>query len=78
MCKRNICSQQDKKFFKKLTTLLNFTGQLRHFKPRKQTTDNEKDFILSPVADRHDRFFLIPEKLKTMNQKTRMLMGRII
>ena len=51
-----ICEQEEKDFFFKLIDLLKLTLQLRHINPNAET-DKERDFILSPVADRKDRFF---------------------
>ena len=50
-----ICKQNKKDFFIEIIKLLNLTLQLRHINPDAKT-DNEKDFILSPVAKK-GRFF---------------------
>ena len=54
--KDKIVKQNKSEFFKKLLHLLNLTVQLRHINPKGKTSD-EKDFILSPVADKKGRFF---------------------
>ena len=54
--KDKIVKQNKSEFFKKLLHLLNLTVQLRHINPKGKTSD-EKDFILSPVADKKNRFF---------------------
>ena len=51
-----IVKQTEKDFFLRLTNLLKVTLQLRYTNPN--TTDkDETDFILSPVSDKHGRFF---------------------
>ncbi|MDE0119593.1 MAG: type V CRISPR-associated protein Cas12a/Cpf1 [Bdellovibrionales bacterium] len=62
-----IVNQSDKAFFKELMDLLNLTIQLRHINPDSQSID-EKDFILSPVADEGSRFF-DSRKAKEMEPK---------
>ena len=54
--KKEIVKQSESSFFKELTALLNLTVQLRHINPKGKISD-EKDFILSPVADKNGRFF---------------------
>ena len=54
--KDRIVEQNKSEFFKKLLHFLNLTVQLRHINPKGKTSD-EKDFILSPVADQNGRFF---------------------
>ena len=54
--KDKIVKQNKSEFFKKLLHLLNLTVQLRHVNPEGKTSD-EKDFILSSVADQNGRFF---------------------
>ena len=54
--KTDIIQQTSATFFKSLGFLLNLTLQLRHINPKAEA-DNDKDFILSPVADSSGRFF---------------------
>ena len=55
--KEEIDQQETKDFFVQLTKLLWLTLQLRHINPKADNQD-EKDFILSPVADKKTgRFF---------------------
>lgn len=53
--KREIVGQTSVLFFKELTKLLNVTLALRHSNGKKG--DEEKDFILSPVANNKGEFF---------------------
>ena len=53
---KQIIDQSEKDFFVEITNLLRLTLQLRHINPEAKN-DNEKDFILSPVADETGRFF---------------------
>jgi len=52
--KNAIANKEDKAFFKRLHFLLGLTLQLRHIY---KDGDEEKDFILSPVADKNGIFF---------------------
>ena len=54
--KNQISNQENASFFKELISLLNLTLQLRHINPDAELID-DKDFILSPVADESGRFF---------------------
>lgn len=54
--KTAICSQDEKKFWHKLTDGFKLTLQLRHTNPSAEE-DKDKDFILSPVPDKNGRFF---------------------
>jgi CRISPR-associated protein Cpf1 len=49
-----IANKDDKTFFERLQFLLGLTLQLRHIY---KSGDEEKDFILSPVADKNGNFF---------------------
>ena len=51
-----ICIQNEKSFFERLIYFLRVTVQLRYTN-QSGTEDDEKDFILSPVADKKGRFF---------------------
>ncbi len=54
--KKEICNQNKKDFFIHLVNLLKLIFQLRHINPSAKN-ENEKDFILSSVADETGRFF---------------------
>ena len=54
--KLEVLKQEKKDFFKDLTHLLRLTLQLRHINSS-ATDEKEKDFILSPIADKSGNFF---------------------
>ena len=62
--KEEICNQDKKDFFIHLLNLLKLTLQLRHINPSAKIK-NEKDFILSPVADETGQFFDSRKATKT-------------
>nr|6I1L_A Chain A, CRISPR-associated endonuclease Cas12a [Francisella tularensis subsp. novicida U112]6I1L_D Chain D, CRISPR-associated endonuclease Cas12a [Francisella tularensis subsp. novicida U112] len=82
--KAAICGESDKKFFAKLTSVLNTILQMRNSK-----TGTELDYLISPVADVNGNFFDSRQAPKNMPQdadangayhiglKGLMLLGRI-
>ena len=63
----SICRQDKKDFWSELIPLFKLTLQLRHVNPEAKT-DAERDYILSPVADKSGRFFDSRKAAKSMPQ----------